>query len=284
MITDTSGITPVPCHSHNDYFRDHPLTDALSYGCISVEGDVWVQDKNAHDLYIGHEKSDLKDAFTLKNLYLEPLRQRLESMNAGHLPTANPSSQWKGVFREKPTQTLTLLIDFKTESSSTWRVFMKTVEPLRQGGWLSSWDDKSQKMQMGAITLVVSGNAALHDVESNKKRDVFLDCPLTEIAPATDDIYSNKFKYGQKNCFYASADYTSLSAANNPILDTNEAQKLKQQVADAERRGLRVRYWNTPKDDSSMWSELWKYGVRTINTDHLATVRKWFDENKYTAR
>ncbi|KAI1033249.1 hypothetical protein LB503_008458, partial [Fusarium chuoi] len=33
-------VSPVMCHSHNDYWRPHPLFSALSVGCASVEADV----------------------------------------------------------------------------------------------------------------------------------------------------------------------------------------------------------------------------------------------------
>ena len=35
-----------PLHSHNDYWRHQPLFDALSVGCVSVESDIWVFDRN----------------------------------------------------------------------------------------------------------------------------------------------------------------------------------------------------------------------------------------------
>ncbi|KAL8947372.1 MAG: hypothetical protein Q9222_006338 [Ikaeria aurantiellina] len=50
--TDFSrDITPIPCHSHNDYWRRVPLYDALAAGCTGVEADVWLDDKLKDDLY-----------------------------------------------------------------------------------------------------------------------------------------------------------------------------------------------------------------------------------------
>jgi hypothetical protein len=41
--TDFSqDIQPVPCHSHNDYWRTISLHSALQAGCTSVEADVWL--------------------------------------------------------------------------------------------------------------------------------------------------------------------------------------------------------------------------------------------------
>ncbi|KAF9891266.1 hypothetical protein FE257_004830 [Aspergillus nanangensis] len=40
----TRGIMPIPCHSHNDYWRDIPFYTGISKGCISTEADVWLYD------------------------------------------------------------------------------------------------------------------------------------------------------------------------------------------------------------------------------------------------
>lgn len=68
----TEKVAPVPCHSHNDYWRKDPLFDAIRAGCISVEADVWLID-NKSDLYVGHDKSSLSSKHTLQKLYIEPL-------------------------------------------------------------------------------------------------------------------------------------------------------------------------------------------------------------------
>lgn len=69
--------TPIPCHSHNDYERKHPLFDALSAGCTSVEADIWSLPKST-ELYVGHRKNSLSDDRTLKKLYLSPLEDLLD--------------------------------------------------------------------------------------------------------------------------------------------------------------------------------------------------------------
>ena len=38
--------------SHNDYWREHPLTDALDLGFNCVEADLWEIDD---ELYVSHE-------------------------------------------------------------------------------------------------------------------------------------------------------------------------------------------------------------------------------------
>lgn len=39
----TRGVIPVRLHSHNDYIRENPLFDALSFGATSIEVDVFLR-------------------------------------------------------------------------------------------------------------------------------------------------------------------------------------------------------------------------------------------------
>ena len=50
----TRDVTPIPCHSHNDYWRRVPFWDAIHWGCTSVEADVWLFDD---ELFVGYVAS-----------------------------------------------------------------------------------------------------------------------------------------------------------------------------------------------------------------------------------
>ena len=75
----TRGVSPIPCASHNDYGRKRPLVDALQWGCISVEADVWRFD-NEEELFVGHNTASLNRDRTFRSLYLDPLLELLDSM------------------------------------------------------------------------------------------------------------------------------------------------------------------------------------------------------------
>jgi hypothetical protein len=80
MNGTTAGITPVPCHSHNDYWRKAPLFDALQAGCTSIEADIWLANDDEGgqgDLYVGHSKRSLSKKRTLQSLYIKPLTELL---------------------------------------------------------------------------------------------------------------------------------------------------------------------------------------------------------------
>ena len=161
---ETAGIQPIPCHSHNDYLRTHPLVDALSNGCISVEADIWQKNDMKDDLRVGHTEESLEDDRTLRKLYVDPIIQRLVAANGGKQLLSNLKNPWNGIFELDSNQTLVLLIDFKTSGDPTWSTLMNALSPLRDGGWLSYWDIQNQRFQRGPVTMVASGKSTLDEV------------------------------------------------------------------------------------------------------------------------
>jgi hypothetical protein len=106
----TRDVLPIPCHSHNDYWRRVPLFSALRAGCISVESDVWLFD---NELYVGHNTASLQRNRTFQSLYVNPIVQILEQQNP---QTEFYNGSDHGVFDVDPGQTLMLLIDVKTST------------------------------------------------------------------------------------------------------------------------------------------------------------------------
>jgi hypothetical protein len=76
-IHATQGIARIPCHSHNDYWRNVALFDAIHAGCMSVEADIWLTEQSSDDLYVGHSSSSLSSMRTLQGLYIQPLLEIL---------------------------------------------------------------------------------------------------------------------------------------------------------------------------------------------------------------
>ncbi|KAL8721814.1 MAG: hypothetical protein Q9225_001569 [Loekoesia sp. 1 TL-2023] len=190
--TDFSrGILPVPCHSHNDYWRRVPLYSAIEAGCISVEADVWLF---GEQLYVGHSLASLTPNRTLASLYVDPLVSILEKQN----PTTNfhpdGNSSHHGVFDTDPEQPLTLLIDFKTSGSALFPYVVSSLEPLRSRGYLTHHN--GTQIVNRPIIVVGTGNTPFNLVNSNVSnpyQDIFFDAPLDamwegvpgEKAPAT---------------------------------------------------------------------------------------------------
>ena len=197
----SQGINVVPVHSHNDYLRRVPLFDASAACCTGVEADVSLKCGN---LLVGHTETTLNVNNTLRSLYLEPLLRILEQQNLGTPSETKPS----GVITSSPSSTLlVLLIDMKTDGSSTWPVVLQQLEPLLQKGWLTIYT--GTKLIIGPIIVVGTGTTpfppvlepqavnSTNDVTYNTttNRFIFFDTPLDNLSSV----------YNASNSYYASA-------------------------------------------------------------------------------
>ncbi|KAJ5162810.1 uncharacterized protein N7500_004640 [Penicillium coprophilum] len=278
----THGVDPIPCHSHNDYWRRVPLRSALRAGCTSVEVDVWPW---GNDILVGHSRVTVLRG-TLQSLYFDPLLEMLDAHNA-------PSRNWPkvmdqeivGVFSNDPEQTLTLMIDFKTDAEQLWPLLVEQLSPFREKGYLTHFNGSD--VVYGPITIVASGDAPFHLIlEDATYRDIFFDAPLdrltfpTEIAADVNSPMDST--YNPSNSYYASADFrkTIGSLSLNRLSDVQLAT-LRSQIHAAHKLGLKVRYWGTPtwpvELRNHVWSVLVREGVDVINTDDLrgATKQDW---------
>ena len=273
--TDFSrDIQPVPCHSHNDYWRKIPLYSALQAGCISIEADVWLAED---DLHVGHSRSSLTSTRTFRNLYINPLLDLLAKQN----PTTNfhpdRGSPPNGVFDTAPAQTVVLLVDFKTDGHVLWPYVHAQLEPLRQAAFLTSFDGTSVIER--PVTVVATGNAPFDLLVANSTyRDIFFDAPLGRMG-MEGAIDSSSFN--STNSFYAS---TSFGASIGSVWSSPSAAQLKQiraQIKAAHSQGLKARYWETPSWPRGLRNHVWnilvKEGVDVLNVDDLraATQGTW---------
>ncbi|KAI2704369.1 hypothetical protein CBS147317_5626 [Penicillium roqueforti] len=279
----TNGVIPVPCHSHNDYWRHIPLRSALRAGCISVEADVWPW---GNDILVGHSRSTVHRG-TLQSLYLDPLLKILDTHNAP------PSRSWPhvmnqeivGVFPNDPKQTVTLLVDCKTDGDRTLPLLVEQLNPFREKGYLTHFNGSD--IVYGPVTIVASGDAPFHLLlENTTYRDVFFDAPLGNLTFPTE-ITANDNKpmdstYNPSNSYYASADFRKVvGPLSLSRLSDIQLAILRSQVFEAHKLGLKVRYWGTPTWPIGLRNHVWNVlvheGVDVLNTDDLrgATKQDW---------
>ncbi|KAA8648237.1 uncharacterized protein ATNIH1004_004120 [Aspergillus tanneri] len=310
--TDISrDIMPVGCHSHNDYWRPIPLYSALQAGCIGVEADVWLIEE---ELYVGHTTSSLTPKRTLKSMYIDPLLKILDQQNPRTQFHPTDDRPLQGVFDTNPSQTLILLIDFKTDGEATWRSVVTQLMPLRERGYLSYFNGTD--VVNGPITVVGTGNTPFNMVmKSAVCRDIFFDAPLERLAendsaddhlgletdqpkpqeqvvqiesstenvgqglsgiPAVD-IHPNTFN--STNSYYASVSFRkSIGFPWSFRLTEGQMAKIRAQIQAAHRRGLKVRYWGLPSWPRSLrnhlWSVLVREGVDILNVDDLQSATR----------
>ncbi|KAN0098169.1 hypothetical protein V8E51_013832 [Hyaloscypha variabilis] len=308
----TRDVLPIPCHSHNDYWRRVPLFSALRAGCISVESDVWLFD---NELYVGHNTASLQRNRTFQSLYVNPIVQILEQQNP---QTEFYNGSDHGVFDVDPGQTLTLLIDVKTGGAETWPWVLKQLEPLRERGWLSYVEEG--EVHIRPVTVVGTGNTPFDVLTANSTyRDAFFDAPLEtmweprhnspgtpnwpsdspsdslDADPSEDENpnpSSNNQDLGQgltgttpdsqftpQNSYYASVSFgSSVGRIWRGRLTPRQLRIIRGQIRGAHRRGLKVRYWDLPAWPlglrNHVWDVLVREGVDILNVDDLRGVGK----------
>ena len=262
---------PIPCHSHNDYWRKVPVFSALHVGCIGIEADVWLADD---DLYVGHIQSSLRPNRTFSKLYIEPLTRIIEAQNGPNDPLSSSS---RGVYDMDSSQTLVLLIDLKTGAKETWPYVMKQLEPLRKKGWLSFVEDGTVTHR--AVTVVATGNSEFGMVSQNATyRDVFFDAPLEALEASP---------YDSTNSYYTSVSFKqTVGLVRFGRLSDGQVGTIRKQVAQAHSLGLKARYWGLPAWPISVrnhvWEVLQREGVDILNVDDLKGAREFLGHSSTT--
>ncbi|KAH7324168.1 hypothetical protein B0I35DRAFT_475436 [Stachybotrys elegans] len=242
------SVKPTACHSHNDYDRNIPLFSAMSAGCIAFEADVWY---SSGDVIIGHILPTL--GRTLRAQYVDPLRAILDHNNGGS-PGKN------GIYPSSPSQSVVLMVDFKTSDARTLDAVVTALQPLRDGGYLSRMENG--KFVEKQITVVASGSSSFDRINAGDgvpARDIFYDAKV--------DYWDTK--YTSINSYYASANFKD--AVGNPGSEGSfspaQRDKVRAQVAQAHSAGLKVRYYDLPGE--WIWESLRSLGVDRLNADDM---------------
>jgi hypothetical protein len=239
-------------HAHNDYLHPRPLLDALDQGFTSVEADVFLV---GDELCIAHEEREIRPDRTLRSLYLQPLRERVQS-NGGR------------VYREGPR--FVLLIDLKTAAEPTYRRLHEVLSEYREMLTVFGPDGRKE----GAVLVVVSGNRPLEFMQSQKLRYAGCDGRLTDLdsdlladlIPMISDHWGRTFSW----------------RGEGPM-PAEERAKLDEIVRKSHAKGRLVRFWATPDLRSpardALWRQLLSAGVDLINTDDLEGLRRFLLEH-----
>jgi hypothetical protein len=232
-------------HAHNDYHQRRPLLDALRYGYVSVEADVWPA---GGELLVGHDQADLDPRLTLRRLYLEPLARRVAALGA-----VQPGL-------EEPFQ---LLIEIKADPDVTYPLL--DAQLREYAGILTRYE--SDRIIPGAITVVIGGQCPRPMLAGQAVRyagcdgslgDVGSDLPAS-LVPLCSDKLAWRFNW----------------RGRGPMPD-EERQKLHKLVADAHAEGRKVRFWGVPTGPrrvrQAIWLELYDAGVDYLGADRLRTL------------
>ena len=273
VTTLTRGILPVPCHSHNDYWRRIPLYEALAAGCTGIEADVWL---HGDDLLVGHTMSSLTVERSLDDLYIDPIKSILtiqdQAKSRSKLENKSRSS-W--IFEMSGTTSLNLLIDVKSNGRETTAAVLDHLEPLRSKGWLTHFN--GSRVVSGPITVILTGNAPFDMISSNDTyRDVFFDAPLDDLEEYNS--LPDGTHYTAENSLYASVSFQTAIGKVHGSLSSQQVKTIRQHVKNASRRSLKLRYWDTPAWPVSIrnyvWEVLEREGVGMLNVDDVYSASK----------
>jgi glycerophosphoryl diester phosphodiesterase len=236
-------------HSHNDYWRERPLLDALDRRFTSVEADILLIDGK---LLIGHDRDELHADKTLESLYLDPLLKRVRE-NGGR------------VYRNGPR--LILLVDIKSDAHATYRQLHATLSKYVQ--MLTSVE--RGKIHERAVKVVISGNRPpVEDFAAAEVRYAGLDGRTTDlesglpahVMPMISDNWTSQFTW----------------TGDGPM-PAAERANLHDIVRRAHAAGRVVRFWATPENEA-VWQELRSAGVDLINTDQLDRLAAFLRTSK----
>jgi hypothetical protein len=274
--TFAAGVRPIPCHSHNDYSQRVPLFQGLSVGCTSTEADVYLPSVMSHttDLLVAHKRGAVTSSRTLRSLYLDPLLAILTAVNV-----ENAGSAKHGVyFSTHSSQTLRLLIDVKETRSiritSTFYLLQQQLQPLRQAGYLTTYNASTSTLATRPLTIIMTGSAELSHITNqtlNPFHDLFLDAPLHDLFPPGAES-----PYNTSNSGMASTSLGKHVGGPNLLtgkLSGSQLVTIDEQVAGARKLGLGARYWGAPT---------WPVGVRSgIWWEMLTRVdpRSWLGDD-----
>ena len=250
-----------PIHSHNDYWRDVPVFTAISVGCVSIEADVWLVNGT---LYIGHETNALTPTRLFSSLYVQPILSILQrENNAGSPFLTSPTKN--GVFDTDSGQTLYLFIDVKTDGPTTFPAALKELQPLRDAGYLTTWNGTG--ITMGPVTVIGTGNTPLDQVQGVNQRDYFYDAPLPFLGTTFSNITADVSPI-------ASTDFApQFGTINGTSFNSTQLALLREQIATAKSKGIAARYWDQPawpiSTRNAIWRTLIDEGVGLINVDDV---------------
>ena len=141
-IQKASSAIHYNAFSHNDYWRERPLLDALSFRFNCVEADLWLIDG---ELYVSHDRPEPNPAITFENLYLKPLVARIQ---------ANGGKVYPG--SDRPFY---LMVDCKAQGEEMYKLLKKQMEPYKE--YFCSVDNGEYKE--GAVLFFLSGAPVISD-------------------------------------------------------------------------------------------------------------------------
>ncbi len=224
--------------SHNDYWRENPLRDALAFRYNCVEADLWLIDG---ELYVSHDRPEPDPAITFENLYLKPLAARIQ---------ANGGKVYPG--SDRPFY---LMVDCKAEGEAMYKVLKKQMEPYKE--YFCSVDEGVYKE--GAVLFFLSGDRPKESLPKEESRLAFLDGQIKDLgqgipatlAPVVSDNYAAFFTW-----------------EGDGEMPADQLRKMREIIRQVHDEGKLFRWWGAP-DTEAFKRFFIEEGVDLVGADNL---------------
>jgi len=243
-VTTQAQYTTLNAHSHNDYEQKTPFVLAYNAHFGSIEADIWAVNG---DLFVAHNKSDIKAERSLDSLYIQPI-VRFFRKNGGK------------AWRNYPS-TFQLMIDLKTPFEQTLSIL---VEKLKKYPDVFDSDQNNN-----AIRVVITGNRPDPSGFSKYPLFIWFDGNVTL---KYDDQQLKRIALYSENL----AGFTTWKGKEAMV--EKEEIRLKQVIDSVHGLNKKIRFWNAP-DDAYAWKTLINLKVDYLNTDHIQELSAWL-QNK----
>lgn len=229
--------------SHNDYEREHPLFDALSYKFNCVEADLWLIDG---ELYVSHDSVGPDPDITFDKLYLKPLVERIKKNNGKVYPGS-----------DRPFY---LMVDCKTDGEAMYPVLKKKLEPYKE----LFCREKDGKLQESAVLFYLSGNNPRNAVTAETDRFIFLDGTIKDLGKDIPAVLMP----------VVSDNYKAYIGWNGDgEMPADKLAKMRDYIRQTHEEGKLFRWWGAP--DTPEFKKLFiSEGVDLIGADDLESLSK----------
>lgn len=244
---ETASTIYYNAFSHNDYWRDRPLLDALSYHFNCVEADLWLI---SGELYVSHDRPEPNPSITFKKLYLEPLVAHLRANGGKVYPEG-----------DRPFY---LMVDCKTDGEEIYKLLKQQMGPYKE--YFCSLENGTYKE--GAVLFFLSGDRPLKSLSEESDRFTFLDGRIEDLGkdipstvmPVVSDSY---FKY--------------LSWKGDGEMPAEQLQQMREYIRQAHAEGKLFRWWGAP-DTGEFKRFFIEEGVDLVGADNLKILYDLLNE------
>lgn len=238
--TSNSSVTRI--HSHNDYWRQHPLFSAFHLGIYSIEADVWYFDD---ELYVSHKKLSISPQVTLNSLYLDNLYDILEKSDQDESDN---------------DQMVLLYIDIKHQPIKTYHKIKELI--CRFDRYLTTFDQTTEQWNMNKLAIILTGDAnGLNSlILSESIVNTFIDIPRAASFPPQKQPIALTTSAPLKHILNVKHYPKTLSSA--------QITTICSAIQDAHSQNLRIRLWDLPQYPIFKRNHYWEV-LRSCNVDYL---------------